>query len=39
VVMAEGRHLAEGTFAEVAALPQVQEAYMGRRLPAAGATR
>jgi branched-chain amino acid transport system ATP-binding protein/neutral amino acid transport system ATP-binding protein len=36
IVMAEGRHLAEGTFAEVAALPQVQEAYMGRRLPAAG---
>ena len=39
VVMAEGRHLAEGTFAEVAALPEVQEAYMGRRLPAAGAAR
>ena len=31
VVMAEGRHLAEGAFAEVAADPRVQEAYMGRR--------
>jgi ABC-type branched-subunit amino acid transport system ATPase component len=31
VVMAEGRHLREGTFAEVADDPQVQEAYMGRR--------
>ncbi|TMQ14846.1 MAG: ABC transporter ATP-binding protein [Candidatus Rokuibacteriota bacterium] len=31
VVMAEGRHLAEGSFAEVAADPRVQEAYMGRR--------
>ena len=31
IVMAEGRHLAEGAFAEVAADPRVQEAYMGRR--------
>jgi ABC-type branched-subunit amino acid transport system ATPase component len=31
VVMAEGRHLAEGTFAALAADPRVQEAYMGRR--------
>ena len=31
IVMAEGRHLAQGTFAEVAADPRVQEAYMGRR--------
>ena len=31
IVMAEGRHLAEGTFAEVAADPRVQEAYMGGR--------
>jgi len=31
IVMAEGRHLAEGSFAEVAANPEVQEAYMGRR--------
>jgi branched-chain amino acid transport system ATP-binding protein/neutral amino acid transport system ATP-binding protein len=31
VVLAEGRTLAEGTFAEVAANPSVQEAYMGRR--------
>ena len=31
VVMAEGRHLAQGTFAEVAADARVQEAYMGRR--------
>ena len=31
IVMAEGRHLAEGPFAEVAADPRVQEAYMGRR--------
>ena len=30
IVMAEGRHLAEGPFAEVAADPRVQEAYMGR---------
>jgi len=30
VVMAEGRRLAQGTFAEVAANPSVQEAYMGR---------
>jgi branched-chain amino acid transport system ATP-binding protein/neutral amino acid transport system ATP-binding protein len=31
VVLADGRNLAEGTFAEVAADPAVQEAYMGRR--------
>jgi ABC-type branched-subunit amino acid transport system ATPase component len=31
IVMAEGRHLAEGSFAAVAADPRVQEAYMGRR--------
>ena len=31
VVLAEGRNLAEGTFAQVAADPVVQEAYMGRR--------
>ncbi|MCC7047312.1 MAG: ABC transporter ATP-binding protein [Alphaproteobacteria bacterium] len=31
VVMAEGRNLAEGSFAEMAANEAVQEAYMGRR--------
>jgi len=31
VVMAEGRVLTKGSFAEVAAEPAVQEAYMGRR--------
>jgi ABC-type branched-subunit amino acid transport system ATPase component len=31
IVMAEGRHLAEGGFAAIAADPAVQEAYMGRR--------
>jgi ABC-type branched-subunit amino acid transport system ATPase component len=31
VVMAEGRVLIKGSFAEVAADPAVQEAYMGRR--------
>jgi branched-chain amino acid transport system ATP-binding protein/neutral amino acid transport system ATP-binding protein len=31
IVMADGRHLAEGPFAEIAADPRVQEAYMGRR--------
>jgi len=31
IVMAEGRHLAEGPFADVAADSRVQEAYMGRR--------
>jgi branched-chain amino acid transport system ATP-binding protein len=31
IVMAEGRHLAHGAFAEIAADPRVQEAYMGRR--------
>src|SRR5262249_40950355 len=31
VVLAEGRRLVEGVFAELAANPLVQEAYMGRR--------
>jgi ABC-type branched-subunit amino acid transport system ATPase component len=31
IVMAEGRHLAEGSFAEVAADERVQDAYMGHR--------
>ncbi len=31
IVLAEGRNLAEGSFAEVAANAAVQEAYMGRR--------
>jgi ABC-type branched-subunit amino acid transport system ATPase component len=31
IVMAEGRHLAQGSFAEMAADARVQEAYMGRR--------
>src|SRR5262245_51425879 len=31
IVMAEGRHLAEGSFAQLASDPRVQEAYMGRR--------
>src|SRR4029077_21245678 len=31
VVMAEGRHLAQGTFGELAADPRVQAAYMGQR--------
>ena len=31
IVMAEGRHLAEGSFAEIAADTAVQEAYMGRQ--------
>ena len=31
IVMAEGRHLRQGSFAELAADPVVQEAYMGRR--------
>jgi branched-chain amino acid transport system ATP-binding protein/neutral amino acid transport system ATP-binding protein len=31
IVMAEGRHLRQGSFGEVAADPVVQEAYMGRR--------
>jgi ABC-type branched-subunit amino acid transport system ATPase component len=31
IVMAEGQKLAEGSFAEIAADPAVQEAYMGRR--------
>jgi branched-chain amino acid transport system ATP-binding protein/neutral amino acid transport system ATP-binding protein len=32
VVLAEGRHLAEGSFAALAADARVQEAYMGRRM-------
>jgi branched-chain amino acid transport system ATP-binding protein len=32
IVLAEGRHLAEGSFAALAADPRVQEAYMGRRM-------
>jgi ABC-type branched-subunit amino acid transport system ATPase component len=32
IVMAEGRHLREGTFDEVANDPDVQEAYMGKNL-------
>ena len=31
IVMAEGRHLRQGSFAELALDPAVQEAYMGRR--------
>jgi branched-chain amino acid transport system ATP-binding protein/neutral amino acid transport system ATP-binding protein len=31
IVMAEGRKLREGSFAELADDPEVQEAYMGRR--------
>jgi branched-chain amino acid transport system ATP-binding protein/neutral amino acid transport system ATP-binding protein len=31
IVLAEGRHLRQGSFAELAADPVVQEAYMGRR--------
>jgi branched-chain amino acid transport system ATP-binding protein/neutral amino acid transport system ATP-binding protein len=31
VVLAEGRNLAEGSFAQMAANEAVQEAYMGRR--------
>ena len=31
IVMAEGRHLREGSFATIANDPAVQEAYMGRR--------
>ncbi|NKC29322.1 ABC transporter ATP-binding protein [Roseomonas sp. BU-1] len=34
IVMAEGRRLTEGSFAEVAADPRVQEAYMGGRVHA-----
>jgi ABC-type branched-subunit amino acid transport system ATPase component len=30
IVMADGRHLIEGSFAELAGNPQVQDAYMGR---------
>ncbi len=35
IVMAEGRHLAEGSFEELAGDERVQEAYMGRRWRAA----
>ena len=31
IVLAEGRHLAQGSFAALAADPRVQEAYMGSR--------
>lgn len=31
IVMAQGKRLAEGAFRDVAAMPSVQEAYMGRR--------
>ena len=34
IVMAEGRHLAEGSFDAMANDPRVQEAYMGRRFKA-----
>ncbi len=36
IVLAEGRHLAEGSFEQLANDPKVQEAYMGRRFRAAG---
>ncbi|MGL4243491.1 MAG: ABC transporter ATP-binding protein [Beijerinckiaceae bacterium] len=36
IVMAEGRHLAEGSFEQLADDPRVQEAYMGRRWRNAG---
>jgi ABC-type branched-subunit amino acid transport system ATPase component len=36
IVMAEGRHLAEGSFDELAGDARVQEAYMGRRFKATG---
>ena len=36
IVLAEGRHLAEGSFEDVAHDPRVQEAYMGRRWRSAG---
>jgi len=36
IVMAEGRHLAEGTFDQLAGDSRVQEAYMGRRWRNAG---
>ncbi len=36
VVMAEGRHLASGSFEEIANDGRVQEAYMGRRWRSAG---
>jgi ABC-type branched-subunit amino acid transport system ATPase component len=31
IVMAHGRHLTQGSFADIAADPQVQAAYMGVR--------
>jgi branched-chain amino acid transport system ATP-binding protein len=31
IVMAEGRHLRQGSFADLAEDPEVQEAYMGRQ--------
>jgi ABC-type branched-subunit amino acid transport system ATPase component len=36
IVLAEGRHLAEGSFEQLANDDRVQEAYMGRRFKAAG---
>jgi ABC-type branched-subunit amino acid transport system ATPase component len=36
IVLAEGRHLAEGSFADIAGNTTVQEAYMGRRWRSAG---
>ncbi len=36
VVLADGRHLASGSFADVAGNTDVQEAYMGRRWRSAG---
>ena len=36
IVMADGRHLASGAFADVADNPVVQEAYMGRRWRSTG---
>ena len=36
IVLADGRHLASGSFAELANNPDVQEAYMGRRWRSAG---
>ena len=36
IVLADGRHLASGSFAEIAENPSVQEAYMGRRWRSSG---
>jgi ABC-type branched-subunit amino acid transport system ATPase component len=36
IVLAEGRHLANGSFAEIADNAEVQAAYMGRRFRSAG---